>query len=299
MTNDNKSGFENAAGPSSLLQILLGALGGVVVTSVLAWILLLEVQNAILSANNGVEMAVLRPANNAAEAVSPLEPDFSGYEVRELEAAVEGEASVFSLWNQGQPVSADLNSLLKPFFKNQGAGWQGELLARDAQAGQLYLTMTETDGPGAFFQVLRFKVANQAVTPLPNISAALENSDYQVLADNAHLLSWGGDSLGQIFMNNLATDESQLFYTAPAGTTLVSALRPNGLGFGYEFDVVLSGNYVEIGLYDSTKDSRGEEIKLDINDERDFSWIADEDFGQAEFYPQFVKRVALPLGLTN
>jgi hypothetical protein len=277
-----------------MLHVLLGALGGVIVTSILAWIILLEVQNAFLSSASEAQLVINRPVKTS-ETVGSLEPDFSGYEIREVKATTEGENSVFSLLNQEQIVNANLNDLLSSNFQADGNGLQVDILSRDAKAGQLYLLVTETDGPGAYTQVVRFDVVTQSVTALPNISPVVARGEYQVLADNIHMISWGGDSVGKLFVNNLQTDESKLFYTAPDGTSFVSALKPVFQGYDYAFDVNVTGDYVKVGLYDTTKDERGKAINMKITDDRDESWISDEDYGEVEFYPQFVKSVALPL----
>lgn len=283
----------------NFLHILLGILAGVLITSTITWYILIEIEKSFFTSSTN-EALILNQEDEAVTQQATILRDstFSTYEIRSLKAAVEGERAVYSLWNQEQIIIDDLNALLSPFYQANGNNLSVEIFSRDATAEQIYLLMIEQNGPGSIRKIARLDLLTKTVSLLPNISPLIVESEYQVLEDNVHVLSWGAtNGINKIFISNLKTDESKLFYTTPTNMSLVSTLKNMGRDYyTYEFDVSLVGDYLKIGLYDTTKSDTGQTIN--ISDNMDLSWIVDNNDEISDYYPLFVKHITLPLAGT-
>jgi len=120
-----------------------------------------------------------------------------------------------------------------------------------------------------------------------------ENNTYEILADGKRLIKWNRNG---IYLINLELDTNTTLYQAPKNSWLISNVDFE-MGQVAGYDVKITGNQIEVGVYDKTKTQDGKSIIIDQYDNIDYEGYYKEHSGEREndIKLKFIKKTTLTI----
>jgi len=120
-----------------------------------------------------------------------------------------------------------------------------------------------------------------------------EDDTYKILPDGKRLIKW--DQRG-VYLINLEADTNTTLYQAPNNSWLISDVYFE-MGQVAGYDIKITDNKIEVGVYDKTKTLDGKSVTVDQYDNVDYDGYYNEDTGEREndIKLKFKERVTLTI----
>ena len=120
-----------------------------------------------------------------------------------------------------------------------------------------------------------------------------EDNTYKILTDGKRLIKWNQNG---IYLINLENDTNTTLYQAPSNSWLISDVYFE-MGQEAGYDVKITDNKIEVGVYDKTKTQDGKTVTVDQYNNVDYDGYYNEDTGEREddIKLKFKERVTLTI----
>ncbi len=120
-----------------------------------------------------------------------------------------------------------------------------------------------------------------------------EDNTYKILSDGKRLIKWNQNG---VYLINLETDTNTALYQAPTNSWLISDVYFE-MGQMAGYDIKITDNKIELGVYDKTKTQNDKTVTVDQYDNVDYDGYYNEDTGERkdDIKLKFKERVTLTI----